>query len=369
MNRLLQEYADDLVLGDKDRRLLDDYQTLSREWIAGAKQAMSLADEGRDEEAVALVNGTVAELGVRLSKVSNEWIAYDQEAATAAGQESIAGIERFQRQMFVANSTAFLLTGLLGFLTFRRIVTPIQALEASVKTIAAGDYAKAVPFVGATDETGGLARSIDVLKQGAAAMDEQRWVKSNVSRLTGELQGAASLAEFGQRLLSGLVPMLGGGIAGFYVFDETLGHLQRVSAYGLADTSDAASSIRLGEGLVGQCAQRAKGHRAHESPAGLLPHRLRSRPGCAAPGDGAAGAVQGRPARRARSGVLPPVQHAGEVPARRIAAGGGHEPGNPAAQPSHRRSCSARRRSRRASSRNRRRNWSAPSRRPRKPPR
>ncbi len=158
---------------------------------------MSLANEGRGGEAVALVNGTVAELGVRLSKVSNEWIAYDQEAATAAGRESIAGIERFRWQMLVANSTAFLLTSLLGFLTFRRIVKPIQALEASVKTIAAGDYAKAVPFADATDETGGLARSIDVLKQGAAAMDEQRWVKSNVSRLTGELQGAASLAEFG----------------------------------------------------------------------------------------------------------------------------------------------------------------------------
>ncbi len=91
VNRLLQEYADDLVLGDKDRRLLDDYQTLSREWIAGAKQAMSLADEGRGGEAVGLVNGTVAELGVRLSKVSNEWIAYDQEAATPpAGNPSRA---------------------------------------------------------------------------------------------------------------------------------------------------------------------------------------------------------------------------------------------------------------------------------------
>ena len=44
VNRLLQEYADSLVLGDKDRRLLGDYQTLSREWIAGAKQAMLLAD-------------------------------------------------------------------------------------------------------------------------------------------------------------------------------------------------------------------------------------------------------------------------------------------------------------------------------------
>ena len=290
----MQEYADGLILGDKDRRLLDEYQSVSREWIAGAKQTMSLADEGRGAEALALFNGSIAELGLRLSKVSNEWIAHDQEAATAAGKESIAVIERFQRQMLVANSTALLLTSLLGFLTFRRIVTPIQALEASVKTIAAGDYQKAVPFVGATDETGGLARSIDVLKQGAAAMDEQRWVKSNVSRLTGELQGAASLAEFGQRLLSGLVPMLGGGVAGFYVFDEKLGHLQRVAAYGLADASDAASSIRLGEGLVGQCAQRAKSHRAHESSSGLPPHRLRSGPGRAAPGNGAAGGVQGR---------------------------------------------------------------------------
>ena len=47
-----------------------------------------------------------------------------------------------------------------------------------------------------------------------------RWTSNGGSsptsrRLTGELQGAASLAEFGQRLLSGLVPMLGGGVAGF----------------------------------------------------------------------------------------------------------------------------------------------------------
>jgi two-component system sensor histidine kinase/response regulator len=280
VNRLLQEYADDLVLGDKGRRLLDEYQTLSREWIAGTKRVMSLADEGRGAEALAFFNGSVAEHGVRLSEVSNEWISYDEEAAAAAGKESIAVIERFQREMLVANSTALLLTGLLGFLTLRRIVKPIQALEASVKTIAAGDYGKEVPFVSSTDETGSLARSIDVLKQGAAAMDEQRWVKSNVSGLTGELQGAATLPEFGQRLLSGLVPMLGGGAAGFYVFDEKLGHLQRVAAYGLAEPC-GASSIRLGEGLVGQCAQERRAVALTNLPPDYL--RIASGLGQAAP--------------------------------------------------------------------------------------
>ena len=280
VNRRLQEYADDLVLGDKGRRLLDEYQTLSREWIAGAKHVMSLADEGREREGLAFFNGNVAELGVRLSEVSNEWISYDQEAAAAAGRESIAVIERFQREMLVANATALLLTGVLGFLTLRRIVKPVQALEASVKTIAAGDYGKAVPFVSSTDETGSLARSIDVLKQGAAAMDEQRWVKSNVSGLTRELQGAASLPEFGQRLLSGLVPMLGGGAACFYVFDEKLGHLQRVAAYGLAEPS-VARSIRLGEGLVGQCAQERRAVALTSLPPDYL--RIASGLGQAAP--------------------------------------------------------------------------------------
>ena len=252
---LLATYADSLVRGDRERRLLDEYQTLSREWITDAKQSMLLVNEGRSVEAIALLNGRVSDLGFRLSGVSNEWIALDQEAATAAGQESLAVINRFRRDMLIANSAALLVTGLLGFLTFRRIVTPIRALETSVKTIAAGDYGKAVPFVDAEDETGGLARSVDVLKQGAAAMDQQRWMKANVSELTGELQGAHSLAEFGDRFLSSLVPMIGGGVAGFYLSDETHAQLKRVSAYSLVETAGSSGSFKVGEGLVGECAR------------------------------------------------------------------------------------------------------------------
>ena len=48
---------------------------------------------------------------------------------------------------------ALLLTGLLGVVTFRRLVNPIQALERAVKTVAAGDYAETIPFTRARDET------------------------------------------------------------------------------------------------------------------------------------------------------------------------------------------------------------------------
>ena len=158
---------------------------------------------------------------------------------------------------------------------------PIRALDASVRAIAAGEYSKEVPFTGATDETGGLARSVDVLKQGAAAMDEQRWVKANVSRVSGQVQGAASLDAFGQRLLSDLVPMLGGGAAGFYVLDEQQSGLRRAAMYGLADVSDIPTVIRIGVGLVGQCAHERRTLALTDLPPDYL--RLASGLGQAAP--------------------------------------------------------------------------------------
>ena len=254
LNRLLQSYADRYVLGDKGRRLLTDFQRFSHEWVVGARQAMALGDQGRLEEALAFFNGSVGELGGRQSQVSNEWIAYDQEAAEAAGAESLDVIARYRWQLLFADTVALLLTAVLGVVTFRRIVNPIRALEASVESIAAGDYDKTVPFTDARDETGGLARSIAVLKQAAAARDQQRWVKANVARIAGELHTADSVEEFGERLLSSLVPTLGGGVAAFYVFDEAAGTLRRVAAYGLADVAPAAP-IAIGEGLVGQCAR------------------------------------------------------------------------------------------------------------------
>ncbi|HKA18910.1 MAG TPA: response regulator [Blastocatellia bacterium] len=287
--RLLQQYADHLVSTDQGRRFLSEYQTLSREWINDAKQAMSLVDAGRTAEAVDLLHSKLNTDGVRLSDVSEEWIQQNQDTALAAGRDAVTAIEVARRQGFIVTAIALLLTGLLGFLTLRRIIVPIQALDASVKTIAAGDYDKHVPFTTAHDETGGLARSIAILKDGAAAMEQQRWVKTNAAKLAGDVQGAASLHEFGQRLLSGLVPLLGGGVAGLYRFEENGGLLRRIAAYGLADSATSADSFRLGEGLVGQCAQERQTITLTDLPSDYI--RIASGVGAAPPSQAVAMAL------------------------------------------------------------------------------
>jgi signal transduction histidine kinase/DNA-binding response OmpR family regulator/HAMP domain-containing protein len=277
--RLLEYYADHQVFSDQGRRLLGEFQVLSREYVIAARQMMALADKGAHEDAVALLNGHAAEVGDRLSKASSEWIINNETQAVAAGQEAINAIDSSRSRILWSNVVVLLLTGVFAFLTFRRIVNPIRALETTVKAVAAGDYAKEVPSTTSGDEIGGLARSIDVLKQGAAAMDEQRWVKSNAAKITAELQGAASLDEFGQRLLGGLVPTLGGGVAAFYVLQENPERLARTAAYGLSE--DAQSEFADGEGMIGQCARERRTVTLAGPPPGYL--RIASGLGSSAP--------------------------------------------------------------------------------------
>ena len=207
--------------------------------------------------------------GERLSQISKEWTQLNESLATNAGRTAINSIEKSKRNQLISVGGALVLSGCLGWLTFRKIIHPIRALQTSVETIVRGDYAKDVPFTEATDEVGSLARSIGVLKEGAAAMEEQRWIKAHAARLTGELQVSASLAEFGQRLASGLVPVLGGGVAGFYTFAPDTERLSRVAGYGLAENSGMPASFGLGEGLVGQCAADRKPVTLTELPKGF----------------------------------------------------------------------------------------------------
>jgi two-component system, sensor histidine kinase and response regulator len=255
LTRLLQQYGDSPIADEHNRRLFGDFRDLSRRYIAEVRQALDLAAGGRTDDALADFRNAIAPTGVSLTKVSGEWIQYNKDLGNSAAQAALAAIEETRSKILLANVAALLLTIVLGVLTFRRIVNPIQALERSVKAVAAGDYARSIPFTAATDETGGLARSIEVLKQGAGTIDEQRWVKSSASKLVGEVQGANSLEEFGQRLLSALMPLLGGGVAAFYVFEENANRLRRTAAYGLAPGAEPAATFAIGEGLVGQCAR------------------------------------------------------------------------------------------------------------------
>jgi PAS domain S-box-containing protein len=255
--RFLAQYGDSLVSDDRDRRLLNEFRVASGDWVSGAEEVISLTEAGRrDEAARLLASARVAGLGAKCSEVFRDWIGHNERLAASASEAAVGAIWDARRHVLVALALALVLSGWLGVQTFRKIVTPIQGLQTSVEAIVGGNYSVEVPFTRELDETGALARSIDILKRGAATMEEQRWVKTSVAALAGELQGSASLDDFGQRLLSGLVPLLGGGVAAFYSLESGATRLRRIATYGIA--TQAGEGFDLGEGLVGQCARERK---------------------------------------------------------------------------------------------------------------
>jgi PAS domain S-box-containing protein len=252
LTKLLAQYADNYISDERDRRLMNDYRALTAQWIAESKKAIALVADGKRAEAIERILTSMPALASRIQQVSGEWIDHNERLAHEASEQTVVAASDARWKWWLAAAAAVVITVGLGIITFRRIVVPLQALDTSVKAIAAGDYEQEVPFTKATDEIGSLARSVGVLKKSAEAMAEHRWVSGSAAQLVGGLPGATTLAEFGRRFLSELMSIVGGGVAGFYVFDESSARLKRVASFGLAEAS-APESCALGEGLVGEC--------------------------------------------------------------------------------------------------------------------
>jgi signal transduction histidine kinase/HAMP domain-containing protein/ActR/RegA family two-component response regulator len=87
---------------------------------------------------------------------------------------------------------------------------------------------------------------------------EQDWLKTNLERFTRLLQGQRDLPTVSRMILSELAPLLSAQHGVFYTLVTGSDHepvLRYQAGYGFKERKNLANEFRLGEGLVGQCAQ------------------------------------------------------------------------------------------------------------------
>jgi len=148
-----------------------------------------------------------------------------------------------------------LLLGLLaGVLISLSIQRPINRLKESLENLAAEKLDLEVPFTDYKNEVGELARSVQVLQEGARVLAGERWTKALLAEISTRLQQASSFQELAQTLLSTLAPALKIGHGVFYLYDPAERRLNLLASYGYRERKDLSQSFRLGEALVGQCA-------------------------------------------------------------------------------------------------------------------
>ena len=88
---------------------------------------------------------------------------------------------------------------------------------------------------------------------------EQDWLKTNLARFTGMLQGQRDLATVGRMLLSELAPLVNAHQGLIYQMEtEQSAEMVLLSAFASDPDDDHLRRLKLGEGLVGQCAAEKK---------------------------------------------------------------------------------------------------------------
>ena len=143
---------------------------------------------------------------------------------------------------------------LLAFLLRRRLSAPLVELAEAGGRLALGRFDTPVPHVGAPGSVGELARALEVLRKGASQNESRRWVKTHLAEISAALQPAESLEDLAQWFLSCLSAPLGLGCGSLYLCEGDQPLLRLAGGYALPAGIEPGRTLRLGEGLVGQCA-------------------------------------------------------------------------------------------------------------------
>jgi signal transduction histidine kinase/HAMP domain-containing protein len=182
--------------------------------------------------------------------------------------------------------------------TWRHLTENVNQLAGNLTT-----QVRAIAEVSTAVTRGDLTRSVNVEAQGELAElkdninqmianlrstteinAQQDWLKSNLARLGGRLQGQRDLDEVTQMIMSEVTPVVQAVQGAFYLADSPDGRLalRRAASYGVESPEDGRL-ILAGEGLVGQAAVDKRPIRVRNVPADYL--RVTSGLGSAAAAD------------------------------------------------------------------------------------
>jgi len=168
------------------------------------------------------------------------------------------------------------LTGNVNLLA-DNLTNQVRAIAEVATAVTKGDLTRSIQ-VEARGEVAELKDNIntmiDNLRLTTDRTKEQDWLKTNLARLTGMLQGRRDLTTVGRVLLSELVPLVEAQQGVIYQMEgEDSAGLAMLSAFAGDGENGQLRRIKLGEGLIGQCASEKRRMLITEMPTNTMPIR------------------------------------------------------------------------------------------------
>ena len=201
--------------------------------------------------------GEVAALAETINNMTNTLATFADQVTTVAREVGVEGRLGGQANVPGAAGTWKDLTGNVNLLA-DNLTNQVRAIAEVATAVTKGDLTRSIQ-VEASGEVAELKDNIntmiDNLRLTTDRNTEQDWLKTNLARFTGMLQGQRDLATVGRMLLSELAPLVGAQQGVIYQMEsEGSRNLVLLSAFADGQDDGHRQQVRVGEGLVGQCA-------------------------------------------------------------------------------------------------------------------
>jgi HAMP domain-containing protein/signal transduction histidine kinase/DNA-binding response OmpR family regulator len=219
--------------------------------------------------------GEVAALAETINNMTDTLATFADQVTTVAREVGVEGRLGGQANVPGAAGTWKDLTGNVNLLA-DNLTNQVRAIAEVATAVTKGDLTRSIQ-VEASGEVAELKDNINTminnLRGTTERNTEQDWLKTNLARFTGMLQGQRDLTTVGRMLLSELAPLINAQQGVIYQMEgEESGQMVLLSAF--ANSPDGhLERLNIGEGLIGQCAAGKRRMLINDLPPQTVPIR------------------------------------------------------------------------------------------------
>jgi len=226
------------------------------------KVVTAVANGDLSEKFVLEAKGEVAGLAETINSMTDTLRTFADQVTTVAREVGIEGKLGGQAKVPGASGIWKDLTVNVNQLA-GNLTSQVRAIAEVSTAVTKGDLTRSIA-VEAQGEVAALKDNINQmitnLKDTTAQNKDQDWLKTNLARFSGMMQGQRNLTAVAQLIMSELTPIVDAQHGAFFVAhqkdNET--ELTLIASYAFNERKNLSSTYRLKESLVGQCAFEKK---------------------------------------------------------------------------------------------------------------
>ena len=203
--------------------------------------------------------GEILELKTTVNRMVDQLSSFADEVTRVAREVGTEGKLGGQAEVADVSGTWRKLTENVNQLA-GTLTTQLRAIAEVSTAVTQGDLSQEIT-VQAQGEVAelkdNLNQMIDNLRETTRANQEQDWLKTNLARFTGHMQGGRDLLDVTRLIVSELTPLLGARQGSFFLSEtdhEGRASLRRIASYGYRHRKNIPDRFPFGQGLVGQAA-------------------------------------------------------------------------------------------------------------------